>query len=131
MKKNTAHREQKIYICSLEILIYKKLEGKWTYSYIDKLQKFVNAVNSNTNCVTILSPYQVTKTDNPCLISLRAEQFLKLVRRPELYVGEYVRLAKLDVLFRKGYIQSFTDEMFEVFDITTRNPPIHIQFFLY
>ena len=64
------------------------MESKWTYSYIDKLQKVVNAVNFNTNCVTILSPYQVTKKDNPCLNSLRAEQFLKLVRRPELYVGD-------------------------------------------
>ena len=32
-------------IRSLKNLIYKYLEDKWTYSYIDKLQDFVNAIN--------------------------------------------------------------------------------------
>ena len=48
---------------------------------------------------------------------------MKLVRRPKFYVGDYVRLAKVDIPFRKGYEQSFTDEVFEVFEIPTRNPP--------
>ena len=56
------------------------------------------------------------------LILLGAEQSMKLVRRPKLYVGGYVRLAKVDIPFRKGYKQSFTDELFEVFNIPTRNP---------
>ena len=95
------------------------------YSYIDKLQDFVNVINSRTNRVTNLVPKKVTKKDIPRLISLKAEQSLKLVRRPKLYVGDYVRLAKLDIPFRKGYEQSFTDEVFEVFDIPTRNPPTY------
>ena len=35
-------------IRSLKSLIYKYLEDKWTYSYIDKLQDFVNTINSRT-----------------------------------------------------------------------------------
>ena len=69
------------------------MEDKWTYSYIDKLQDFVNAINSRTNRVTNLALNKVTKKDVPRLISLRAEQSLKLVRRPKLYVSDYVRLA--------------------------------------
>ena len=112
-------------ICSLKNLIYKYLEDNWTYSYIDKLQDFVNAINSRTNHVTNLAPTKVTKKDVPRLISLRAEQSLKLVRRSKLYVGDYVRLDKVDIPFRKGYKQSFTDEVVEVFDIPTRNPPTY------
>ena len=112
-------------IRSLKNLIYKYLEAKCTYSYIGKLQDFVNAINSRTNRVTNLPPNKVTKMDVPSLISLGAEQSLKLVRRPKLYVGDYVRLAKVDIPFRKGYKQSFTDEVFEVFDIPTRNPPTY------
>ena len=67
----------------------------------------------------------MTKKDVPRLISLRAEQSLKLVRRPKLYVGDFVRIAKIDIPFRKGYEQSFTDEVFEIFDIPTRNPPTY------
>ena len=122
-EKKSAFAERNIR--SLKNLIYKYLEDKWTYSYIDKLQDFVNAINSRTNRVTNLAPNKVTKKDVPRLISLRAEQSLKLVRRPKLYVGDYVRLAKVDIRFRKGYKQSFTDEVFEVFDIPTRNPPTY------
>ena len=29
------------------------------------------------------------------------------------------------ILFAKGYKQSFTDEIFEIFDVPTRNPPTY------
>ena len=122
-EKKSAFAERSIR--SLKNLIYKYLEEKWTYSYIDKLQDFVNAINSRTNRVTNLAPNKVTKKDVPRLISLRAEQSLKLVRRPKLYVCDYVRFARVDIRFHKGYKQSFTDEVFEVFDIPTRNPPTY------
>ena len=122
-EKKSAFAERNIR--SLKSLIYKYLEEKWTYSYIDKLQDFVNTINSRTNRVIKLAPNKVTKKDVPRLISLRAEQSLKLVRRPKLYVGDFVRIAKIDIPFRKGYKQSFTDEVFEIFDIPTRNPPTY------
>ena len=101
------------------------MRNKWTYSYIDKVKDFVNAINSRSNCVTNLAPNKVTKRDVPRLISLKAEQSLKLARRPKLYVADYLRLAKVDIPFRKGYKQSFTDEVFEVFVIPTPNPPTY------
>ena len=67
----------------------------------------------------------MTKKDVPRLISLRAEQSWKLVCRPKLYVGNFERIAKIDIPFRKGYKQSFSDEVFEIFDIPTRNPPTY------
>ena len=65
----------------------------------------------------------MTKKDVPHLISLRVEQSQKLLRQPKLYVGDFVRLAKIDILFRKGYKQPFTDKIFEIFDVPIRNPP--------
>ena len=101
------------------------MEDKWTYSCIDKLQDFVNTINSRINRVIKLAPNKVTKKDVPRLVSSRAGQSLKLVRRPKLYVGDFVRIAKIDIPFRKGYKQSFTDEVFEIFDIPTRNSPTY------
>ena len=110
---------------SLKGLNYKYLEDKWTYSYIDKLQDFVNTINSRTNRVTKIASNEVTKKDVPNLISLRVEQSQKLVCRPKLYVGGFVKIVKTELPFRKGYKQSFTDKIFEIFDIPTRNPPIY------
>ena len=101
------------------------MEDKWTYSYIDKLQDFVNATKSRTNCVTNLAPNKLIEKYVSRLIPLRAEHSLKLVRRPKFYVGDYVRLAKVNIPFRKGYKQSFTDEVIEVFDRPIRNPPTY------
>ena len=79
-------------------------------------------MNSRTNLVTKLAPNEVIKKDVPRLISLSVEQSQKLVRRTRHYVGDFVRIAKTDLHFRKGYKQSVTDEVFEIFDIPTRNP---------
>ena len=65
-EKKSAFAERNIR--SLKYLIYKYLEDNWTYSYIDKLQDFVNAINSRINCVTNLAPKKVTKKDVPRLI---------------------------------------------------------------
>ena len=81
------------------------------------MQDFVNAVNSRKNRVTNLAKNKVTKKDVPRLVSLEAEQYLKLVRLPKL------RLAKLDTSLGKSYEQGFTVEVFEVFDIPTPNSP--------
>ena len=89
-EKKSAFAERNIR--SLKILIYKYLEDEWTFSYFDKLQDFVNTLNSRTNRVINLAPNEVIKKDVPRLISLRAEQSLKLVRRPKVYVGDFVRI---------------------------------------
>ena len=112
-------------IRSLKNLIYKYLEDKWTYSYINQLQSFVPAINSRVNRVTKLAPNKVTKKDVPYLISLIFNDSSKLVRRPKFYVGDFVRISKADLPFRKGYKQTFTNEVFEIYDIPTTNPPTY------
>ena len=47
-------------IRSLKSIIYKNLEFEWTYSYIEKLQGFVQTINSRVNRVTKLAPNKVT-----------------------------------------------------------------------
>ena len=67
-EKKSAFAERKIR--SLKNLIYKYLEDKWTYSYINLLQSFVQTINSRVNRVTNLAPNKVTKKDVPYLISI-------------------------------------------------------------
>ena len=55
-------------IRSLKNIIYRYVEEKWTDSYIDKLDQFVNTINSRVNRVTKLAPNKVTKKDVPRLV---------------------------------------------------------------
>ena len=57
-------------IRSLKNIIYKYLEEKWTWTYIEDLPKFVNTINSRVNRVTHLAPNKVFKKHEPILISL-------------------------------------------------------------
>ena len=122
-EKKSAFAEKNIR--SLKNLIYKYLEDKWTYSYFNQLQSFVQAINSRVKRVTILASNKVTKKDVPYLISLFFNDSAKLVRRPKFYVGDFVRISKADLPFRKGYKQTFTNEVFEIYDIPTTNPPTY------
>ena len=36
-----------------------------------------------------------------------------------------MRISKADIPFRKGYKQTFTNEVFEIFDIPTKAPPTY------
>ena len=57
----------------LENIIYKHLEHKWTYHYMNKLSQFVDT-NSRVDFVTKLAPIKVIKKHVPLLRSLAAEK---------------------------------------------------------
>ena len=67
-EKKSAFKERNIR--SLKNIIYRYLEEKWTYSYINNLDQFVKTINSRVNRVTKLAPNKVTKKDVPRLVSL-------------------------------------------------------------
>ena len=98
-------------ISSLRNLIYKYSEDKWTYSYIIQLQSFVQTINTRVNRVTTLAPNKVTKKDVPYLLSLTFNASATLVRQTKFYVGDFVRISKADLPFRKGYEQTVTNEV--------------------
>ena len=68
-----------------------------------------------------MAPNKVTKKDVPYLISLIFNTSAKLFRRQNFYVGDFVRISKADLPFRKGYKETFTNEVFEIYDIPTTN----------
>ena len=77
------------------------------------------------NCVTKIAPNKVTKKHVPHLVSLSAEQLSKFVSKPRFAIANRVRIAKEDLPFKKGYKQSFTDEVFTITKIATFNPPTY------
>ena len=122
-EKKSAFAERNIR--SLKNIIYKYLEEKWTYSYISQLKNFVQTINSRVNRVTKIAPNKVTKKDVPYLLSLNTIASEKLVSRPKFRIGDFVRISKVDLPFRKGYKQTFTNEVFEIYNIPTTSPPTY------
>ena len=110
---------------SLKNIIYKHLEKKWSYHYINKLHDFVEIINSRVNRVTGLAPKKVSDKDVPRLISLFSNRSTKQLRVPKFKVGDFVRVSKENLPFKKGYKQNYTDEIFQIDKIATLNPPTY------
>ena len=85
----------------------------------------MQTINSRVNRVTKIAPNKVTKKDVPYLLSLNTIASENLVSRPKFRIGDFVRISKVDLPFRKGYKQTFTNEVFEIYDIPTTNPPTY------
>ena len=83
-----SEEQSRLWLRETKNLIYKYLEDKWTSSYIDQLQSFVQIINSRVNRVSKLASNKITRKDVPLLISLSVDASAKLVRRPKFYVGD-------------------------------------------
>ena len=105
--------------------IYKHLEKRWSYQYIKKLHDFGDIINSRVNRGTGLAPKKVSDRDVPHLISLVSNKSTKQLRMPKFRAVDFVRVSKENLLFRKGYKQNFTDEIFQIKKIATLNPPTY------
>ena len=73
-------------------IIYRYLEEKWTYLYLDKLGAFVKTINSRVNLTIKLAPNKVTKEDVPRLLSLTANTANS--RKPKFFIGDFVLIVK-------------------------------------
>ena len=117
---------KKVCFCRTEFsftknIVHRYLEEKWTYSYIDKLDDFVKTIKSRVYRINKFATNKVTKKDVPRLVSLSAETTVSQTLR--FFVGDFVRIVRKDIVFRKGYKQSFTGEVFEITDFPTLFPP--------
>ena len=72
-----------------------------------------------------MAPNEVTKKEVPHLIPIIFDASTKLVGLPRFYVGDFVRISKADLPFSKGYKPTFTNEVFEIYNIPTTNPPTY------
>ena len=111
------------YIRTLKTIIFKYLHERDTNRYIDQLEKFVSIVNNGVNRMTKLAPIEVSQKDVPYLISL-----CNTVppQRPKFKVGDRVRIGKKIETFHRGYRIQFTEELFTISHIPTRNPPTYV-----
>lgn len=108
-------------IRSLKNIIYRFLEEADSFKYIHKLESFVKTMNSRVNRSIKMAPKDVTNKDAIAIINSN----LRKVSKPRFNVGDYVRIAKKDIPFRKGYKPQFTDEIFKITVTNTRNPPTY------
>ena len=109
-------------ILSLKAIIFKFLHENNTDTYIENLKQFVNVINCRVNRITKLAPKDVGKNDVPYLISL---QRCNQIRQPKYKMGHQVRIKRKIETIHRGYRIQFTEEVFTIAAVQTRNPPTY------
>ena len=83
------------------------------WRYIDKLPDFVKTLNDRVNRSIGMAPSKVEKKHVLKLIALKQRSAVMKEKKAKYKVGDLVRIASKNVPFRKGYLQQFTNEIFQ------------------
>ena len=92
------------------------------YKYIHKLTQFVTTLNSRRNCSIDLIPKNVKNSD---FLSILYSKPLREIWKPKFKVGYRVRISKYDLPFTRGYKPQFTNEVFEIFAVSSKKSPTY------
>ena len=104
-------------ILSSKQLIYRFIENRGE-KIVPKLQQFVSTLNCRKNRSTGKSSRDVKNTD---FLSILYNKSFKKYTKPKFKIGDRVGISNNDIPFRKGYKPQFTDEIFEISAISTKN----------
>ena len=106
-------------IRSLINILYCYMEDNG-YKYIHKLTQFFTTLNSRRICSIDLIPENLKNSD---FLSILHSKPLREFRKPKFKIGDRVRISKYDLPFRKGYKLQFTQEVFEIYAISSKKLP--------
>lgn len=107
-------------IRSLKNILYRYMEESGKDRYLPKLQDFVSTMNCRVNRNVGKAPKNITNRD--VFAMMYKQKPAKTKKIPKFQVGDHVRISKQDIPFRKGYKPQFTNEVFKVVGIETRQP---------
>lgn len=109
-------------IRSLKNIIFRFMEDNG-YKFIHKLQNFVNTMNSRVNRSIGLKPKDVKNSN---VLSILYNYKFMSHKKPKFKPGDFVRITKEDIPFRKGYRAQYTSEVFKIVKITSLKPVTYL-----
>ena len=126
----TTHNETKASIVerfnrTLKGKMWKYFTAKNTLKYVDILQKLVKSYNHSRHRSIGMRPVDMNK-DNESVVweRLYGKESDKPIRF-KFNVGDQVRISKTRRTFKKGYLASWTEEVFTITKRILRRPPVY------
>lgn len=98
---------------SFKSLMFRLFTKKGDHRYINDLQKLCKSINQRYHRSIKMAPANVTKAnERQVLRTLYADTPTQA--KQKFIVGDYVKVSKYAMIFRKGYEQSYTIETFRI-----------------
>ena len=112
--------------CTLKTRMWKYFTSKNTFVYIDILQDIVHGYNNSYHRSIGQSPVSVNLLNvGQVRRKLYGNSWAKPIRELKFKLGDQVRSSKSCCTFKKGYLPSWTQEIFTVTKIIPRVPPVY------
>lgn len=102
--------------------LYKRFGKKGSLIWLDDIQKIVDGINNSVCSVIGMRPNDVTYGNAEALRTRVFETDVK--SKPTFKVGDHVRIEMKKVLFTKGSIAKYTDEIFVVAQVLGHTNPV-------
>ena len=112
------------YIRSLKAKLFKIMTFRSTFRYIDFLQDVVQSLNQRYHRTIGRPPAAVTEDNQNEVFEYQFSDYLTGGRKrsPRFKVGDRVRISKLKTIFEKGYMRTFTNEIFTIVAVLRSKP---------
>jgi len=103
---------------TLKNRLFKYFTSYNTLSYLPILDNLVNSYNNTIHRSIGLAPNKVTKQNEKKVWDFQYKKYLKqyIRNKYKFELGDYVRISKLHRIFRKGYLPSYQEEYFKIYD---------------
>ena len=111
---------------TLQKMVHTHMTDRESRTYIHALQDIVDAYNSKFHRMIHTSPRRAELPRNHYAVRLALERHIQKIRekriKPKYKIGQIVRVAKYDMLFRRSFDEQFDVEMFLVAEVSERLP---------
>lgn len=111
------------FIKSLKTRLYKIFTARNSLNYTAILDEVVNGLNNRFHRAIGRAPSQVNKKNEREVHNFQYGKYLKSkTQKPKFNIDDTVRISRKKEIFRKGYLQTFTKEMFRIVDVLPTKP---------
>src|SRR6188508_2835892 len=108
---------------TLKTRMWRYFTSSNSLRYVDVLADLVKSYNDAIHSSIKTAPSQVTLHNEP---ELRRKLYTPTVKsKPKFQVGDSVRISETRRVFKKGYLPSWTRELFKVVNVFPTDPPTY------
>lgn len=109
---------------TLKRKIYQQFSLRGNYKWVDILDQLVNEYNTTRHRTIKMAPRDVNAENEQQLLDTvyNYDRVLDVKKNVKFKVGDHVRLSKYKHVFEKGYLPSWTTEVFKISKIQNTDP---------
>lgn len=108
--------------------IYQQFSLRGNYKWVDIIDGLVDEYNRTKHRTIKMAPIDVSEENEQHLLDTvyNYKRIIEISKKLKFKVGDHVRLSKYKHVFEKGYLPSWTTEIFKISKIQYTNPTTYL-----